>query len=232
MIELSEDRFAELVEAAFAAIPDRARCPARQRRAVHRGRCAGRRPHLLGLYDGIPLTERDGTYAGAMPDRIFVYRNSDAGDLRHRGGRRRRGRHHRRARDRPPLRHRRRPPARAGLCLRSGAPANGSTPIGDGVQTWHSFSYGMHYDPDQIGFGPVMAINTEHVEPGARLRRPPPRRRRDRDLGARGRPAARGLDRADRRGRAPAPRSGSAPGRASSTPSATRPTTSRSCSSR
>ncbi|MFC5676177.1 pirin family protein [Aeromicrobium endophyticum] len=38
--------------------------------------------------------------------------------------------------------------------------------VGDGVQTWHSFSYGAHYDPDQIGFGPVMAINTEHVEPG------------------------------------------------------------------
>ena len=32
-------------------------------------------PTLLGLYDGIPLTERDSTYAGAMPDRIFVYRN-------------------------------------------------------------------------------------------------------------------------------------------------------------
>ena len=38
--------------------------------------------------------------------------------------------------------------------------------VGDGVQTWHSFSYGAHYDPQQIGFGPVMAVNTEHVEPG------------------------------------------------------------------
>jgi redox-sensitive bicupin YhaK (pirin superfamily) len=38
--------------------------------------------------------------------------------------------------------------------------------IGDGVQTWHSFSYGVHYDPEQIRFGPVMAINTEHVAPG------------------------------------------------------------------
>jgi redox-sensitive bicupin YhaK (pirin superfamily) len=37
--------------------------------------------------------------------------------------------------------------------------------VGDGVQTWHSFSYGVHYDPEQIGFGPIMAINTEHVEP-------------------------------------------------------------------
>jgi redox-sensitive bicupin YhaK (pirin superfamily) len=38
--------------------------------------------------------------------------------------------------------------------------------VGDGVQTWHSFSYGAHYDPDRIRFGPVMAINTEHVAPG------------------------------------------------------------------
>ena len=32
-------------------------------------------PGLLGLYDGIPLTERDGGYAGmVMPDRILLYR--------------------------------------------------------------------------------------------------------------------------------------------------------------
>jgi len=38
--------------------------------------------------------------------------------------------------------------------------------VGDGVETWHSFSYGVHYDPDRIGFGPIMAVNTEHVGPG------------------------------------------------------------------
>jgi len=38
--------------------------------------------------------------------------------------------------------------------------------VGDGVQTWHSFSYGAHYDPDRIRFGPVMAINTEQLAPG------------------------------------------------------------------
>jgi predicted Zn-dependent protease with MMP-like domain len=30
-------------------------------------------PHLLGLYEGVPLTER-GYYAGALPDRISLYR--------------------------------------------------------------------------------------------------------------------------------------------------------------
>ena len=32
-------------------------------------------PGLLGLYDGVPLTERDGWYSGVLPDRITIYRN-------------------------------------------------------------------------------------------------------------------------------------------------------------
>ena len=32
-------------------------------------------PHLLGYYDGTPLTERDSMYAGSMPDRILIFRN-------------------------------------------------------------------------------------------------------------------------------------------------------------
>jgi predicted Zn-dependent protease with MMP-like domain len=31
-------------------------------------------PGLLGLYQGVPLTSRDGTYAGFLPDRITLYR--------------------------------------------------------------------------------------------------------------------------------------------------------------
>lgn len=38
---------------------------------------------------------------------------------------------------------------------------------GDGTSTWHSFSYGQHYDPDQIAFGPIIAINDESVAPSA-----------------------------------------------------------------
>ena len=29
---------------------------------------------LLGLYEGIPLTRRDGWYAGVLPDRITIFR--------------------------------------------------------------------------------------------------------------------------------------------------------------
>ncbi|MFI6298595.1 metallopeptidase family protein [Nonomuraea sp. NPDC050790] len=32
-------------------------------------------PDLLGLYTGIPLTERGDWYAGVLPDRIEIYRN-------------------------------------------------------------------------------------------------------------------------------------------------------------
>jgi len=31
-------------------------------------------PDLLGLYEGIPLTERDSGYAGVLPDRITIFR--------------------------------------------------------------------------------------------------------------------------------------------------------------
>lgn len=31
-------------------------------------------PHLLGLYEGIPLTERGDFYAGMLPDRIRIFR--------------------------------------------------------------------------------------------------------------------------------------------------------------
>ena len=39
--------------------------------------------------------------------------------------------------------------------------------VGEGVETFHSFSYGTHYDPDIIAFGPIIEINTEHIAPGA-----------------------------------------------------------------
>ena len=31
-------------------------------------------PELLGVYDGIPLTERDESWGGQMPDRITIFR--------------------------------------------------------------------------------------------------------------------------------------------------------------
>jgi predicted Zn-dependent protease with MMP-like domain len=33
-------------------------------------------PELLGLYEGVALTERDSWYAGSLPDRITIYRDA------------------------------------------------------------------------------------------------------------------------------------------------------------
>ena len=36
-----------------------------------------------------------------------------------------------------------------------------------GVTTWHTFSFGAHYDPELTGVGPLVALNEELVEPGS-----------------------------------------------------------------
>ena len=76
-----------------------------QRRDLRRGPGADD-DDLLGIYEGIPLTERDTGYTMAFPDRITIYRlptlriSHDADEVRRRSD-------HRRPRDRPPLRYRR-----------------------------------------------------------------------------------------------------------------------------
>jgi redox-sensitive bicupin YhaK (pirin superfamily) len=35
-----------------------------------------------------------------------------------------------------------------------------------GRTTWHSFSFGTHYDPGNVGFGALVAHNDEHLPPG------------------------------------------------------------------
>lgn len=35
-----------------------------------------------------------------------------------------------------------------------------------GRTTFHSFSYGAHYDPANVGFGPLVALNDERLPPG------------------------------------------------------------------
>ncbi|MFE5794782.1 pirin family protein [Streptomyces sp. NPDC056503] len=38
---------------------------------------------------------------------------------------------------------------------------------GAGVETRHAFSFGPHYDPDNLRFGPLLAVNEERLAPGA-----------------------------------------------------------------
>jgi len=34
-----------------------------------------------------------------------------------------------------------------------------------GRSTWHSFSFGLHYDPHNVGFGALLAHNDDHLDP-------------------------------------------------------------------
>lgn len=38
--------------------------------------CPPETPNLLGLYTGVPLTERDPMWGGMLPDRIMIFRNT------------------------------------------------------------------------------------------------------------------------------------------------------------
>ena len=76
MVDMTRERFEELVAEALDSIPEE--LGRRMDNVVVRVRDASPRRGLLGLYEGIPLTERVDYGGGGpvMPDRITVYRAS------------------------------------------------------------------------------------------------------------------------------------------------------------
>jgi len=74
VIELSREAFEELVSDALDRLPaEIARLMDNVAVFVEDDAPAGE--DVLGLYEGIPLTERDNGYVMALPDRITIYRN-------------------------------------------------------------------------------------------------------------------------------------------------------------
>ncbi len=72
VIDIDPERFEEMVERALDSLPaELGALMANVAVTVEHG--AGP-PGLLGLYQGIPLTERTTGYAGVLPDRITIYR--------------------------------------------------------------------------------------------------------------------------------------------------------------
>ncbi len=71
---MSEDRFAELVEAAFAQVPQELTALLDNVVLCVEDDAPADDPDLLGLYDGVALTERDTAYGGVLPDRIMIFR--------------------------------------------------------------------------------------------------------------------------------------------------------------
>ena len=73
MLDLAPDAFEDLVGRALDEIPaDLARIMDNVVVLVEDDPPDGEA--LLGLYEGTPLTERDGWYAGVLPDRITIFR--------------------------------------------------------------------------------------------------------------------------------------------------------------
>ncbi|AUS78688.1 hypothetical protein C1701_10270 [Actinoalloteichus sp. AHMU CJ021] len=73
-VEMSRARFDELVSEALDLVPERF-AAAMNNVVVLVEDHNEEDPGLLGLYEGVALTERDSTYTGMLPDRIFVYRS-------------------------------------------------------------------------------------------------------------------------------------------------------------
>ena len=72
---MTSQRFEELVSDALDLIPPELAAAIDNVVVLVEGRHP-EEPDLLGLYEGIALTERDSTYAGALPDTITIYRDS------------------------------------------------------------------------------------------------------------------------------------------------------------
>lgn len=72
---MSEERFDALVEEAFARVPEELVSLLDNVVLFVEDDAPADDPDLLGLYDGVALTERDSAYGGVLPDRIMVFRN-------------------------------------------------------------------------------------------------------------------------------------------------------------
>ncbi|WP_293307671.1 metallopeptidase family protein [Mycolicibacterium sp.] len=72
-VGMSPDRFEELVGDALDLIPPGLAQAIDNVVILVEGRHP-QEPDVLGLYEGIALTDRDTTYAGALPDTVTIYR--------------------------------------------------------------------------------------------------------------------------------------------------------------
>ncbi|KAA0918118.1 metallopeptidase family protein [Dietzia sp. ANT_WB102] len=74
-LTVDETRFEELVDDALDSVPD-ALFAAMDNVVVLIADRHPDEPDLLGLYEGVALTERDTTYSGFLPDTITIYRGA------------------------------------------------------------------------------------------------------------------------------------------------------------
>jgi predicted Zn-dependent protease with MMP-like domain len=74
-VRMSTQRFDELVSDALDQIPPELAAAIDNVVILVEARHPDE-PDLLGLYEGVALTERDSSYAGSLPDAITIYRDA------------------------------------------------------------------------------------------------------------------------------------------------------------
>ena len=75
MIEVSDERFEELVEQGLDRIPDEF-LRHLTNVVILIGEYNERSPHILGLYEGVALTRKTANHTGHLPDTITIYKNA------------------------------------------------------------------------------------------------------------------------------------------------------------
>ena len=76
MVDMSREAFEEAVSDALDLVPEELAAQMSNVVVLVEDEAPESDPHLLGLYEGTPLTERDSWWAaGSLPDRITIYRN-------------------------------------------------------------------------------------------------------------------------------------------------------------
>lgn len=71
MVTMPVEQFEELVASAITKIPEELRVNIENVAVVVDDRSPP--GHLLGLYQGVPLTKRGNSYSASIPDRITIY---------------------------------------------------------------------------------------------------------------------------------------------------------------
>lgn len=73
---MTPERFDQLVEAALDGIPDEIAALVENVVVLVEDQAPPGDPDLLGLYDGVALTDRGANHAAELPDRILVFRRN------------------------------------------------------------------------------------------------------------------------------------------------------------
>jgi len=74
-VQISDEAFDQAVDDALDQVPDEFCALIDNVAVLVEDDPPDDEPDLLGVYDGVPLTERDSSYDFVPPDRIILYRN-------------------------------------------------------------------------------------------------------------------------------------------------------------